>query len=76
MILKSRGFFVVLSRTGRSVVSSANNPAVPGRKNQPVNFFNFVNQLYEDSSFIITTTKLPLTGLNDSLTTLNSIIIV
>lgn len=31
----------------------------PVEKNQAVNFFNFVNQLYENTSFIITTNKAP-----------------
>lgn len=31
----------------------------PVEKNQAVNFFNFVNQLYESTSFVITTNKAP-----------------
>jgi len=31
----------------------------PVEKNQAVNFFNFVNQVYESTSFIITTNKMP-----------------
>ncbi len=31
----------------------------PVEKNQAVNFFNFINQLYENTSFIITTNKMP-----------------
>jgi DNA replication protein DnaC len=31
----------------------------PVEKNQAVNFFNFVNQIYENTSFIITTNKAP-----------------
>jgi len=31
----------------------------PVEKNQAVNFFNFVNQIYESTSFIITTNKAP-----------------
>lgn len=31
----------------------------PVEKNQAVNFFNFINQVYENTSFIITTNKMP-----------------
>lgn len=31
----------------------------PVEKNQSVNFFNFVNQIYENTSFVITTNKAP-----------------
>jgi DNA replication protein DnaC len=31
----------------------------PVEKSQAVNLFNFINQLYENTSFIITTNKVP-----------------
>ena len=31
----------------------------PIEKNQAISFFNFINQLYENTSFIITTNKMP-----------------
>lgn len=32
----------------------------PVEKNQAVTFFHFINQLYEDTAFIITTNKMPV----------------